>query len=146
MTNESIDIPPALPAVRPDRRPISPARISALRTNFAELRQRRLVLMATLRASMNEIHSNRQRLHSESYPESATRVSAAPSRPARLQRNYGLTTREVEVAELLESGLSNVAVAQRLGISPHTARHHTQRVLVKLGVHSRAAAAARLRA
>ena len=33
----------------------------------------------------------------------------------------------------------------RLGISPHTARHHTQRVLDKLGVHSRAAAGARLR-
>jgi DNA-binding CsgD family transcriptional regulator len=32
-----------------------------------------------------------------------------------------------------------------LGISAHTARHHTQRVLAKLKVHSRAEAGAKLR-
>ena len=63
----------------------------------------------------------------------------------RLQDNFGLTQREMEVARLLAQGLSNSVLAQRLDISPHTARHHTQRVLGKLGVHSRAEAAARLR-
>jgi len=51
----------------------------------------------------------------------------------------------VEVAILLAEGCSNSTVARRLGISPHTARHHTQRVLGKLGVHSRSAAGALLR-
>jgi DNA-binding CsgD family transcriptional regulator len=142
VTDESIDIPQVVPPGRRDRPSISPAHISALRTNFAELRQRRLLLMATLRASLDEIHSSRARLQHGSHADGA----AALGYSARLQRDYGFTAREVEVAALLEYGLSNVAVAQRLGISPHTARHHTQRVLVKLGVHSRAAAAARLRA
>ena len=63
----------------------------------------------------------------------------------RLQHEYGMTPREVEVALLLSEGLSNSALARRLVISPHTARHHTQRVLGKLGVHSRAEVGARLR-
>jgi DNA-binding NarL/FixJ family response regulator len=62
-----------------------------------------------------------------------------------LQLRCGMTRRESEVALLLEEGCSNSVVAQRLDISPHTARHHTQRVLAKLGVHSRSEAGARLR-
>jgi DNA-binding CsgD family transcriptional regulator len=30
-----------------------------------------------------------------------------------------------------------VEISQELFISPHTARHHTERVLTKLGVHAR---------
>ena len=52
---------------------------------------------------------------------------------------FGLTARECEVAELLRGGLSNAEVAAALGISPFTARHHTERVLGKLGVRTRAA-------
>jgi DNA-binding CsgD family transcriptional regulator len=62
-----------------------------------------------------------------------------------LQVEYGMTPRELEVAILLAEGCSNYTVARRLGISPHTARHHTQRVLGKLGVHSRSEAGALLR-
>jgi DNA-binding NarL/FixJ family response regulator len=109
--------------------------------NFSELHERRRLLMATLRASMDELLSSRERLQRGSHGDGSTALGSAQ----RLQHAYGLTARESEVAALLKHGLSNVAVAQRLGISPHTARHHTQRVLVKLGVHSRAAAAARLR-
>jgi DNA-binding NarL/FixJ family response regulator len=60
-------------------------------------------------------------------------------------QGYGLTRREQEVAGLLAEGQSNAAIARRLGISAHTARHHTQRVLSKLTVHSRAEAGAKLR-
>jgi DNA-binding NarL/FixJ family response regulator len=62
-----------------------------------------------------------------------------------LQLQYGLTAREQAVAVLLAQGRSNAAIAEALQISTHTARHHTQRILAKLGVHSRAAAGAQLR-
>lgn len=63
---------------------------------------------------------------------------------AELRARHGLTKREVEVALLLVDGLTNEALAERLFISPHTARHHVENVLAKLGVSSRAAVAARL--
>ena len=47
--------------------------------------------------------------------------------------------------ELLERGLRNSEIARRLEVSTHTAERHTERVLAKLGVHSRAAVGARLR-
>jgi DNA-binding CsgD family transcriptional regulator len=46
-----------------------------------------------------------------------------------------LTPREVLVARLCEALEPEIAAA--LGISPHTARHHTEQVLTKLGLHSR---------
>jgi DNA-binding CsgD family transcriptional regulator len=61
-----------------------------------------------------------------------------------LREHYRLTDREVEVASLLAVGKSNSEIASALSISEHTCRHHTERVLAKLGVRSRAAAAASL--
>ena len=58
---------------------------------------------------------------------------------AALGRRYHLTPRELEVARLLLRGKSNDEVAVTLGISGHTARHHTERVFTKLDVRSRAA-------
>jgi DNA-binding CsgD family transcriptional regulator len=57
---------------------------------------------------------------------------------------FGLTHREAEVAHLMRSGFSNREIASALGISINTARRHTERVLAKLDVHSRIAAAVRL--
>lgn len=60
-----------------------------------------------------------------------------PSREA-LMRRFGMTSREADVALLLAHGDRNTAIASELHISPHTARHHTENVLGKLGVHARA--------
>jgi DNA-binding NarL/FixJ family response regulator len=73
----------------------------------------------------------------------ALRRLALASAPATLLRErYQLTSREVEVAHLLALGKSNSAIAAAMSISEHTCRHHTERVLTKLGVRSRAAVAA----
>ena len=54
-----------------------------------------------------------------------------------LRSRFGLTKNEVRVAKLIAEDLSNDEIADRLCISPHTARHHTERILSKLGVRSR---------
>jgi DNA-binding NarL/FixJ family response regulator len=54
-------------------------------------------------------------------------LSAAP---------YYVTTRELEVLDLLLSGLSNKEVAGKLGISFKTVQSHRQRVMDKLGARS----------
>jgi DNA-binding CsgD family transcriptional regulator len=59
---------------------------------------------------------------------------------------FGLTAREIEVSRLLARGMSDGDIAERLGISTRTAEHHAEHVLRKLGVTSRSAVAALLRA
>lgn len=49
-----------------------------------------------------------------------------------------LTERECEVVALVGEGLSNEEIAQRLVVSPATARTHVSRAMVKLGARDRA--------
>jgi LuxR family maltose regulon positive regulatory protein len=60
--------------------------------------------------------------------------AARPSAP--------LTPRELEVVRLVAQGLSNPEIAERLVLSEHTVHRHLANVLAKLGLSSRAAAAA----
>ncbi len=54
-----------------------------------------------------------------------------------------LTPRELEVLGLLAEGLSNKAIAYRLGISEHTVKFHVNAIMGKLGAQSRTEAAVR---
>jgi DNA-binding NarL/FixJ family response regulator len=49
-----------------------------------------------------------------------------------------LTEREKEVMHLVAEGLSNHEIAQRLVVSPATAKTHVSRAMVKLGARDRA--------
>jgi DNA-binding NarL/FixJ family response regulator len=126
---------PASPRTSEDdvaRRPVEVA---------AALRQYNRRLLSELRGNVDQLRAEHARLTAARLPSSAPPVQSREQ----VWADYGLTEREIEVARLLAEGRRNTAIAGALGISPHTARHHTQRVLAKLGVHSRAEAGARLR-
>jgi DNA-binding NarL/FixJ family response regulator len=53
-------------------------------------------------------------------------------------RLTALTDREREVLALVGAGMSNEDIARHLVVSPHTAKTHVKRAMVKLGAHDRA--------
>lgn len=61
-----------------------------------------------------------------------------------VRSRFGLTRREGEVCMLLARRLTNREIAEELSISPHTAERHTEKVLQKLAIHSRADVRTRL--
>jgi len=68
-------------------------------------------------------------------PELAGSLLRAAAPPSDLVEP--LTPREMQVLQLLAQGLSNRLVAERLGISEHTAKFHVNAILGKLGAGSR---------
>jgi DNA-binding NarL/FixJ family response regulator len=69
-------------------------------------------------------------------------VSEFAVRPTRRRTPHAqlstLTDREREIAALVGEGLSNDEIADRLQVSPATARTHVSRAMVKLGARDRA--------
>ena len=56
---------------------------------------------------------------------------------ALIERVPKITKRQREVVELIAAGLSNDEVGERLGISPRTAKAHSDVLRQKLGVNRR---------
>lgn len=73
----------------------------------------------------------------------AMRAENNPRQTGYLGKDLGeiLTTRELEVVELVAEGLTNKEIARRLGISPATIKVHVERLIGKLGVADRTQAA-----
>ena len=71
-------------------------------------------------------------------------VSSLPRGPRATtrQNRYGLTARELEVLALVNEGLQNGQIADRLVVSVKTVDHHVEAILRKLGAKTRADARA----
>ena len=74
------------------------------------------------------------------FPQAARRWMRKPAEHA-VAGPSALSDREREVWGHLASGLSNAAIARKLGVSASTVKFHTQNLFQKLGVGNRTAAA-----
>jgi DNA-binding CsgD family transcriptional regulator len=74
-------------------------------------------------------------------PSKAVGVALAPLAPPASAADVSLTPREEEVLRLLTSGMTDPAIAAALFISVRTVENHVARILAKLGVRTRTAAA-----
>jgi DNA-binding NarL/FixJ family response regulator len=63
------------------------------------------------------------------------------ARPAALEQASDLTTREVEVLQLVAEGKGNAQIADALFISPKTVKNHVASILDKLAIENRIQAA-----
>lgn len=72
--------------------------------------------------------------------DTALAQQLVPATPVKTTNGKGrgeLTERERQVVQLLSEGLSNKLIADRLGISDHTAKFHVNGVMIKLGASTR---------
>lgn len=70
------------------------------------------------------------------------RLSTLASEPQHVVRDLALTARETQILTMLELGRSNRDIAVQLRIAVHTVKNHVHSLLTKLGVSTRAEAAA----
>jgi DNA-binding CsgD family transcriptional regulator len=139
----------------PQRDELTEAMLEYARRFTSASHGRAAMLATDLDARCLTTAQNRYRLtatrferRSESSPPMVM-ISVRPAVPPlpdadHLAERYGLTARQSEVALLLARGMTNQEIADRLGIAEHTARHHAQRVLEKVGIGTRKALAMRL--
>lgn len=69
----------------------------------------------------------------------SARCLRRPQRRSTQSNPFGLTSRQLEIAELLADRLTDKQIADILVISPKTVSHHVASVLTKLGVTNRSA-------
>jgi DNA-binding NarL/FixJ family response regulator len=118
-------------------------KLTHLLSSVSDLSSSNRALIRSLRGSIDELRELRSSLMKR--PAGGLLSVPNTSREGELTTRFRLTRREVQVATLLAQGRSNQAIAKELKIRAHTARHHTQRILSKLEVHSRGEAGAKIR-
>jgi DNA-binding NarL/FixJ family response regulator len=102
--------------------------------------ERPKVALAEARAALAEFERLRAARHVDA---AAALLGSLGVRTSTAMHSDGLlTNREAEVLELLGRGLSNPEISDRLFISRKTVEHHVGNILAKLGLRSRAEAAA----
>lgn len=74
--------------------------------------------------------------------QSSEKQWATPTRQAHRREGFGLSSREVEIMELIASGMSNQQIATTCFISEKTVKNHINRIFAKLHCGSRGAAIA----
>lgn len=70
------------------------------------------------------------------------RLSMLAAQPKTTDRELVLTAREMQILRMIEMGRSNRVIADELAIAVHTVKNHVHNLLTKLGVSTRAEAAA----
>jgi DNA-binding NarL/FixJ family response regulator len=94
-----------------------------------------------LRTAADLLHAGGPSLQPRPSADAAAPIAHLPRRTSRRKR-CSLTDRELQVARLIASGLTNRQIAAELAISERTADTHVQNMLNRLGVSSRAQVAA----
>jgi len=74
---------------------------------------------------------------SNSWRTGGSRATATWDLPLATARPLPITSREIEIADLVTAGLSNRQIADRLYISVRTTEGHLYRIFAKLGINSR---------
>jgi DNA-binding CsgD family transcriptional regulator len=95
------------------------------------------------REAMTRLHKLGANAAARAFARDRAAVGARAARGARrstLANPAGLTRREQQVLEALETGASNAEIAAALHLSERTVAHHVSAILAKLGVPNRHAA------
>ena len=92
----------------------------------AEFSQHDLLVLNALQPHIT--HKLMQELHNR---------NATPFDAMALQADYGLTTRETEVASCVAYGMTPAEIGVKLSISPRTAKKHLESIYRKAGVKNR---------
>ena len=119
----------------------TPARILAAADFYharTEPRPHRPAATAADAAAQLQAEVRAGRIDSEA--AAAVLTAAGHQRPRRQAWPAGLTSREVQVLQLLARGLSTRQIAEQLVIAPKTASHHIEHIYTKTGTANRALA------
>ncbi len=94
-------------------------------------------LLRALRGALKGEASLPRHLTTRLIKEYAEAITGRSSQPADSYNSPTLTSREIQVLELIASGASNNQIAIQLGISLYTTKSHVRNLLSKLGVKNR---------
>jgi DNA-binding CsgD family transcriptional regulator len=100
------------------------------------------IAIAEARAALEAFEGLHAARHADAAAALLRKLGVRVTTAAASRSDGTLTKREAEVLGLLGHGLSNPEIAERLYVSRKTAEHHVGKILAKLGLRSRAEAAA----